>query len=111
MQVGDYAESLSSSRNAKQTVTTFSDGSAEAAPPEPDWTPDMLSGFAADKLFMPLGGLGTDRCSPVLNLCATTPGTVCASACTAAAKSSPATVTDLHEADRPFGSRDISSFW
>ena len=96
VQVGDYAESLSSSRNAKQTETAFSDGSAEAAPPErPDWTPDMLSGFAADKLVMPLGGLGTDRCSPVLRPHASPHETACASVCSAATKASPAPVTDF----------------
>ena len=67
MQVGDYAESLSSSNLTKVAESSFSVDSAEAALPErPDWTPEMLSGFAADMLLMPLGGLGADRCSPSL---------------------------------------------
>lgn len=69
MQVGDYAESLRTSSLTMEGESIFPVSSAEAALPErPDWTPDMLSGFAADTLLMPLGGLGTDRCSPSLEM-------------------------------------------
>ena len=67
MQVGDYAESLSSSSTAKDAEGIFLDSLVEAALPErPEWDPETLSGFAVDRLLMPLGGLGTDRCSPIL---------------------------------------------
>ena len=74
MQVGDYAEILSSSSSSSSSTSAaeaqsiFLESSAEAIlPKRPAWTPEMLSGFAADRLLIPLGGLGTDRCGSRMN--------------------------------------------
>ena len=84
MQVAGYAESLSSSSSGSSAVeaqSIFLESPAEAALPErPAWIPEMLSGFAADKLLMPLGGLGTDRCETT-QIRKSTPWQRCETAC------------------------------
>jgi hypothetical protein len=62
VQVAEYTESLSKSSDAGEAGNIFSDGSEDVCLSErPQWSPDMLTGFAAEQLMMPLGGLGTDR--------------------------------------------------
>lgn len=60
--MGEYTESLSNSSNIGEAGDIFVDGTEDVVLPErPQWSPDMLSGFAADKLLTPLGGLGTGK--------------------------------------------------
>lgn len=69
--MGEYTESLSNSSDAGEAGDVFLDGSEDVVLPERlQWSPDMLSGFAADKLLMPLGGLGTDKWAAVPPSCA-----------------------------------------
>ena len=60
--MGEYTESLSNSSDAGEPGNIFLNGSEDVVLPErPKWSPDMLSGFAADKLLTPLGGLSTNK--------------------------------------------------